>query len=104
MNLCLNALEAMRPNGTLAIGTEIVDGENGSRSLKIQIRDTGVGIAPENLAKMFEPFFTTKKNGTGLGLAISRRIVAEHHGVIVVESEAGKGSTFGISLPAPGAP
>jgi signal transduction histidine kinase len=100
MNLFLNALEAMGPNGTLAISTETADGENGSRTLKIKIQDTGVGIAPENLAKLFEPFFTTKKNGTGLGLVISRRIVAEHRGEIVVESETGKGSAFTISLPA----
>ena len=100
MNLFLNALEAMGPNGTLTVGTEIADGENGARVLKIQIRDTGVGIAPENLAQMFEPFFTTKKNGTGLGLAISHRIIHEHHGAISVQSETGKSSTFSISLPA----
>jgi signal transduction histidine kinase len=47
---------------------------------------------------LFEPFFTTKKNGTGLGLSITRRIVEEHRGVIEVQSEAGQGSTFMISL------
>jgi signal transduction histidine kinase len=99
MNLFLNALEAMGPNGTLAISTEIADGENGARSLKIKIQDTGAGIAPENLAHLFEPFFTTKKNGTGLGLAICQRIAMEHHGAIEVQSESGKGSTFSISLP-----
>jgi two-component system sensor histidine kinase HydH len=99
MNLFLNALEAMGPNGTLAISTEITDGENGARSLEIKIQDTGIGIAPESLAHLFEPFFTTKKNGTGLGLAISQRIVTEHHGAIEVHSEAGKGSTFRILLP-----
>jgi signal transduction histidine kinase len=99
MNLLLNAIEAMGPNGTLVISTKIADGENGTRLLKIKIQDTGVGITPENLAKLFEPFFTTKKNGTGLGLAISQRIVTEHHGTIEVQSEAGKGSTFRISLP-----
>jgi two-component system sensor histidine kinase HydH len=103
MNLFLNALEAMGPNGTLAIGTEIADGENGARVLKIKIQDTGTGIAPENQSHLFEPFFTTKKNGTGLGLVISERIVANHRGAITVESETGKGSTFGISLPVPGA-
>ena len=59
-----------------------------------------MGIAPENLKRMFEPFFTTKKNGTGLGLAISRRIVLEHHGLIRVKSDPGKGSRFSLSLPA----
>jgi signal transduction histidine kinase len=103
MNLLLNALEAMGINGTLTVGTEIVDGENGARLVKIKIQDTGTGIAPENLARMFEPFFTTKKNGTGLGLAISHRIALEHHGTIEVQSEMNKGSTFSILLPA-GAP
>ena len=102
MNLLLNALEAMGPSGTLAISTEMTDGDNGARSLKMKIQDTGVGIAPENLAKLFEPFFTTKKNGTGLGLAISRRIITEHRGAIEVHSEAGQGSTFRISLPVAG--
>ena len=99
MNLLLNALEAMGPNGTQTIGTEITGGENGGQVLKIQIQDTGVGIAPENVARLFEPFFTTKKNGTGLGLVICRRIIEEHHGVIQAHSEAGQGSTFSISLP-----
>jgi len=99
MNLLLNALEAMGPSGTLAISTEMADGENGARDLKIQIQDTGVGITPENLAHLFEPFFTTKKNGTGLGLAICQRIIHEHHGSIQVQSEPGKSSRFSISLP-----
>jgi signal transduction histidine kinase len=98
MNLLQNALEAMGPNGTLTIGTEIADGENGAKVLTIQIQDSGVGIAPENLARLFEPFFTTKKNGTGLGLAICRRIIHEHHGSIHAQSEAGNGSRFSISL------
>jgi len=67
--------------------------------LKIQIRDTGTGIAPEHLARLFEPFFTTKKNGTGLGLTISKRIALEHQGTIEVQSEIAKGSTFTLSLP-----
>jgi signal transduction histidine kinase len=100
LNLLLNAFEAMGPNGTLTVSTENADGENGARSLQVQIRDTGIGIAPENLARLFEPFFTTKKSGTGLGLAISLRIINEHQGSIRAHGEAGKGSTFTISLPA----
>jgi signal transduction histidine kinase len=67
--------------------------------MKISIRDTGAGIAPENLAQVFDTFFTTKKNGTGLGLAISRRLVEAHHGTIEVQSKAGRGATFIITLP-----
>jgi two-component system sensor histidine kinase HydH len=85
----------MGTNGVLTVSTEIT----GGKQLQIQIRDTGVGIAPENLARLFEPFFTTKKNGTGLGLAICQRVAVEHRGAIEVQSEPGKGSTFSISLP-----
>jgi signal transduction histidine kinase len=99
MNLLFNAVEAMGANGTLSVNTAIVGTEPSEKFLQIQIRDTGVGIAPENLNRLFEPFFTTKKNGTGLGLAISQRIVQEHHGIISAYSEAGTGSTFTVSLP-----
>ncbi|MEJ0091056.1 MAG: ATP-binding protein [Limisphaerales bacterium] len=99
MNLLLNALEAMGTGGTLTIGTEIADAEEGMRVLKIRVQDTGAGIAPENAARLFEPFFTTKKNGTGLGLAICQRIIQEHRGVIHAESETGRGSTFSVHLP-----
>jgi signal transduction histidine kinase len=95
LNLLLNAIEAMGANGELTVTTEAADGGQ----LKIQIRDTGTGIAPENLARLFEPFFTTKKNGTGLGLTISKRIALEHQGTIEVRSEIAKGSTFTLSLP-----
>jgi signal transduction histidine kinase len=95
MNLLLNAIEAMGANGVLTVSTEIA----GGKQLQIQIRDTGVGIARENLERLFEPFFTTKINGTGLGLAISKRIALEHHGAIEVRSEIAKGSTFTLSLP-----
>jgi signal transduction histidine kinase len=95
MNLLLNAIEAMGANGVLTVSTEIA----GGKQLQIQIRDTGVGIARENLERLFEPFYTTKINGTGLGLAISKRIALEHHGAIEVRSEIAKGSTFTLSLP-----
>jgi signal transduction histidine kinase len=100
MNLLLNALEALGTNGELTVSTELAQGNNGVRLLKIKIRDTGTGISPENLARLFEPFFTTKKNGTGLGLSISQRIAQEHGGVIEAQSEMGKGSAFSFALPA----
>jgi signal transduction histidine kinase len=100
MNLLFNAVEAMGDNGILTVNTAIVGTGPDEKFLQIQILDNGVGIAPENLKRLFEPFFTTKKNGTGLGLAISQRIVQEHHGIISAYSEAGKGSTFTVSLPA----
>ena len=99
MNLLLNAVEAIGSNGELAITTENVTDKHGSHRLNISIRDSGPGITKENLPHLFEPFFTTKKNGTGLGLPICRRAVEEHRGTIEVQSEAGKGTTFLISLP-----
>jgi signal transduction histidine kinase len=68
------------------------------------IADTGIGIPAEHLPRIFDPFFSTKGvgKGTGLGLAITRRIVEDHHGIIEVASEVGRGTTFTIHLPAEG--
>jgi two-component system sensor histidine kinase HydH len=109
VNLFLNALEAMERNGTLAVATETVSADtvvNGSTAcstqLRVIIRDTGAGIAPQDLERLFEPFFTTKPAGTGLGLPITQRIIHEHHGDIEVESCIGEGTTFRITLPTVG--
>jgi signal transduction histidine kinase len=99
MNLLLNALEAMAVNGVLTVSTAITRDEGGAPWLRIQVKDTGVGIRKDHLERIFEPFFTTKRNGTGLGLAISQRVVSEHRGRIEAHSEAGKGATFIIWLP-----
>jgi signal transduction histidine kinase len=98
MNLLLNAVEAMSHGGELAAVTESIDGK-----VRISIRDTGAGIAPETFGHIFDTFFTTKKNGTGLGLAITRQVIEEHRGTIEVKSEEGRGSTFIITLPLAGA-
>jgi two-component system NtrC family sensor kinase len=66
----------------------------------VVVSDTGGGIPPENLERIFEPFFTTTARGTGLGLAITRRIVEQHQGRIMVESEVGRGTAFTVRLPA----
>jgi signal transduction histidine kinase len=100
MNLLLNAVEAMTVNGVLTISTNPGRDQRDGPWLEIHVKDTGVGIPKENLDRIFEPFFTTKRNGTGLGLAISQQVVAEHHGRIEARSEAGKGATFVIILPA----
>jgi signal transduction histidine kinase len=64
------------------------------------VRDTGIGIAREDLDHIFEPFFSRKTGGTGLGLATTARIVEDHKGTIDVLSQRGKGTTFTVRLPA----
>lgn len=95
LNLILNAGAAMESGGTITVGTAASD----KGCVDIVISDEGAGIAPENLEKIFEPFFTTKARGTGLGLAITRRIVEQHLGRIMVESEVGRGTTVTVRLP-----
>jgi PAS domain S-box-containing protein len=96
-NLILNARDAIPDGGRIIISTGTA--EDGS--LVAEIADTGIGIAPENVAKIYDPFFTTKGvgQGTGLGLAVSYGIVQEHAGRIAVESTPGQGTTFRITLP-----
>jgi signal transduction histidine kinase len=92
-----NALTAMPRGGTLTLATELVGGE----LVKVQIADTGKGIAPDHLARIFDPFFTTKDDwqGQGLGLTVAYRLVKQHHGTIKVDSTEGKGTTVVITLP-----
>lgn len=96
-NLILNARDAIPEGGRITLST--CNDEDGS--LTVEVADTGVGIAPENVAKIYDPFYTTKGvgRGTGLGLAVSYGIVQEHTGHISVESIPGKGTTFRITLP-----
>src|SRR6516162_3936338 len=93
-NLVRNGVEAIEGPGAVRIETDVVD-----RFFVIRVKDTGRGIPPEIQPRLFEPFFTTKAHGTGLGLATSQQIIFEHNGHLVVESQAGKGSTFSILLP-----
>ena len=96
-NLLLNARDATLEGGRITVST----GASDDGSLVAEISDTGIGIAPENVAKIYDPFYTTKGvgQGTGLGLAVSYGIVQEHAGHINVESTPGKGTTFRITLP-----
>jgi two-component system NtrC family sensor kinase len=95
--LATNAIDAMPDGGILKISSST----NGS-SVLLEVSDTGVGIAQENITKIFEPFFTTKEigKGTGLGLAVCYGILTEHDGRLDVQSTPGVGTTFTISLPA----
>jgi len=93
-NLVRNGVEAIEGEGVVQIETDTIE-----RFFVIRVKDTGRGVPPEIQARLFEPFFTTKAHGTGLGLATSQQIIFEHNGHLVVESQAGKGSTFSILLP-----
>jgi len=96
INLFINASDAM-PNG----GVLTVRIYSSAEHIAIDIIDTGLGIQPNDLAKVMDPFFTTKPagKGTGLGLSICRRIVEEHGGIITINSVIDRGTTVGIKLP-----
>jgi signal transduction histidine kinase len=89
-----NALEAMPAGGTLTLSAALE-----SRSLKISLRDSGVGIAPETLPLIFDPFFSTKPQGTGMGLTTAHRIILAHRGEMQVCSTPGQGTTVDLWLP-----
>ncbi len=99
LNLVNNARDAMASGGTLTLAT-YRDGAD----LVAEVRDTGMGMAPEVQRHVFEPFFTTKDvgKGTGLGLAVSYGIVRAHGGELTVESRQGDGAAFRVRLPAGG--
>lgn len=96
VNLVVNGIQAMPEGGTLTIRTG-----SDRASAFIEVGDTGVGMSEETMDQIFNPFFTTKDvgEGTGLGLSLVHGIVTAHGGVIEVNSEAGKGSTFTVRLP-----
>ena len=103
LNLMINSLEAMPGGGSLRIRAEAVrqqaaDGK-AADLVTVSIRDTGVGVPPEQLARLFDPYFTTRPKGTGLGLTIVHRVIDEHHGRIRVASVPGEGTTFTVELP-----
>ena len=96
-NLIINGLQATDGTGG-QLSIRLSDEEQGQR-VRIEITDTGRGIAPEDISKVFEPYYSTKETGTGLGLAIVRKAVDEHRGTISVKSKLGEGTTFTITLP-----
>jgi len=96
-NLLLNSVEAIDSQGgkvQIALTVESPD------RVRIEVIDTGRGIAPEDIAKIFEPYYSTKDTGTGLGLAIVKKAIDDHGGSITVSSKLDSGTTFTIILPA----
>ena len=112
LNLAINARDAMPDGGELVIATDLVNVDDTWTDrlvfsippgpyIKIDVRDTGVGIPPEIMSRIFEPFFTTKGElkGTGLGLAAVYGTMRNHGGGVTVESTVGRGTTFTLLLP-----
>jgi PAS domain S-box-containing protein len=101
LNLITNASDAMPAGGTLTLRSAPVTLPGNRAGVQIDIEDTGVGIAAANLRRIFDPFFTTKEEGkgTGLGLAICRRVIEEHQGNILIESEVDRGTRVRMVLP-----
>lgn len=103
VNLCFNARDAMGGSGTLTLSTRIAErgGADGqTRFVVLSVGDDGCGMTEEVRNRLFEPFFTTKgSKGNGLGLSNVLKIVEQHKGLIDIETEAGKGTTFNLYFP-----
>lgn len=94
LNLVINALQAVDRRGHVELGAYATADE-----VVLDVRDTGPGLAVENLGSIFEPYFTTKSEGSGLGLWIAQQIVAAHGGTIRAANAPGGGAVFTVRLP-----
>lgn len=92
-NLMINAIQAMPDGGSLNISLR-----PDNSHLEIKFADTGTGITPEAMEQIFEPYYSTKDTGIGLGLPLTKKIIEEHGGLINVESEPDRGTTFTVTL------
>ncbi|MFT0802311.1 PAS domain S-box protein [Bacillus swezeyi] len=95
INILKNAIEVMPDGGNVYVSIK----PKGSDHIVVSLTDEGIGMTEDKLKRLGEPFYTTKERGTGLGLMVSYKIIEEHKGEIEVESEAGKGTTFHLTLP-----
>jgi signal transduction histidine kinase len=94
INLVANAIEATPNGGTVALHIR-----NAATGAALEVRDSGRGIAPEDLERLGTPFFTTRPNGTGLGVVLAQGVIMQHGGSLAYVSSAGKGTTATITLP-----
>ncbi|MBX3271887.1 MAG: hypothetical protein KF729_16585 [Sandaracinaceae bacterium] len=96
-NVAANAMQAMPEGGTLTLRAQLV--EHPRRAVRVELEDSGPGMAEAVLVKAKDPFFTTRPAGTGLGLAIVERVVKNHGGTITLECEPGRGTIAAVTLP-----
>ena len=95
LNLLLNAAQATGDGGRVTVSVR-----RDGAIVETAVRDTGVGIAPGDLARVFDPFFSTRRDGTGLGLAVVRGVAAAHRGDVTIESTPGVGTAVRVRIPA----
>jgi len=94
LNILINSVQAMPFGGAITVSTTARAGV-----VSVEIKDTGCGVAPENIGKVFDPYFTTRETGIGIGLALTKRVVEEHGGTISMASELDIGTTVTVDLP-----
>lgn len=105
LNLIRNAIDAMGETGQLTVVSRVLSdyrmtqNERHSRMVAVEVSDDGPGIPQRDMENIWTPFFSTKSSGTGLGLTICHKIVAEHRGMIKVDSDPGHGTKFTVLLP-----
>ena len=99
LNLLRNAMDALQEIPEERRRLVVYTVAEGAREVRVSVRDSGEGIAPELMSRLFDPFFTTKTGGMGMGLPISQTIINDHNGKIWATSDPGQGSLFSIVLP-----
>jgi len=99
LNLVVNAMEAMNECEPGLRHLHIATGCEGSREIRVSVRDSGPGIQVQPISRLFEPFFTTKASGMGMGLAISQSILEAHGGGLKAVNNPDRGATFHLTLP-----
>ncbi|MDH5405922.1 MAG: ATP-binding protein, partial [Candidatus Aminicenantes bacterium] len=99
INIIENSLQAMPRGGTLSISAGLSMPRRGKKMMRIEVKDTGLGIDRDAMGRLFEPYFSTKDSGVGLGLAITKKAIDDHKGEIKIRSRKGKGTTVTILIP-----
>ncbi len=99
LNLLINATQAMPQGGTITLDLTPVTPPDGGAQVSINVSDTGPGIPPDIRGRIFDSFLSGRPDGTGLGLSIAKRILASHHGDIVLRQTGDAGTTMSILLP-----